>query len=144
MVDQRSRSTGRSHSKHGRIPNGKVVRPASQVPIQLSKSASRSLEALMNCPSSHAASRARLDRPCSTETRSILLAASFQIAIISKRVSQKVQTRPFFHRSTTRVLFPVLISNWNFPFQPRLDKLYRLQSHLSRPRHKVVGRSAPA
>src|ERR1035437_8551049 len=76
------------------IPNGKVVRPAFQVPIQLSNQSRDRLEALMAVRHVVQLLPLPLDRLLRRIHVQVLLVAPLQIAIIPKCVSQKVQTRP--------------------------------------------------
>src|SRR6267154_5195301 len=76
---------------HG-VPDGKVVRPASQMPIQLSNQNRNRLETLMTVGHLVQLLPLPLDRFLRRKHIQIFPSASFQIAIIPKRVSQKVQT----------------------------------------------------
>jgi hypothetical protein len=107
------------------IPEGEVVRPALQVPIQLSNQVRDRLEALMTVGHLAHFIPFPLDRFLRRKHIQIPLMASFQIAIIPKRVSQKVQTRPFIPQVHHARLFR-LISNWNFPSS--LDSIYPMTS----------------
>jgi hypothetical protein len=89
------------------IPKGKVVRPAFPVPIQLSNQDRDRLEALMTVSHLVQLLSFSLDRFLRRKHIQIFPSASFQIAVVPKRVSQKVQTRPFFPQVHHPCLFPV-------------------------------------
>src|SRR6266850_4598653 len=76
------------------VPEREVVRPASQVPIQLSNQSRDRLETLMTVGHLMQLLSFSLDRFVRRKHIQVPLMASFQIAIIPKRVAQKIQTRP--------------------------------------------------
>jgi hypothetical protein len=98
----------------GGIPEGKVVRPSFQVPIQLPNQDRNWLMALMTVR--HFVKFLPFPLDCLTRRKYIQVfpIASFQIAVVPKCVAQKIRTCPSSRRSTTRV-FSRLISSWNFP-----------------------------
>src|SRR5690349_7270506 len=119
MLDQASCQVPIKLAKHaGGIPETEVVRPPSQVPIQL-----------LPFP---------LDGFLRRKHIQIFATAAFSVAIPSKCVSQKVQTRSLLPQIHYPRLFPVDLQ-LELAFQPRLDKLDRLRSHLLRQRHKIIG-----
>src|SRR5579864_2362996 len=89
------------------IPEGEVVRPTFPVPIQLSNQSRDRLEALMTIGHLMQLLSFPLDRFVRRKHIQVPLRASFQIAIIAKRVSQKVQTRPWLPQVHHSRLFPV-------------------------------------
>src|SRR3954470_18788151 len=91
----------------GGVPDGKVVHPAFQVPIQLSNHDRDGLMALMTVRHLMQLLPLSLDRFPRRKYIQVLPIASFQIAVIPKRISQKVQTRPFFSQVHHPRLFPV-------------------------------------
>jgi hypothetical protein len=99
------------------VPNGKVVRPPFQVPIQLANQCRDRLEALMTVRHFVQLLPLPLDRLLRRKHIQVLLVAPFQIAIIPKRVSQKVQARSFFPQVHHPRLFPVDLQ-LELPFQP--------------------------
>src|ERR1017187_559894 len=96
------------------VPNGKIVRPPFQVPIQLANQARDRLEALITVRHLVQLLPLPLDRLFRRKHIQVLLVAPFQIAIIPKRVSQKVQARSL---SQLR----------NFLRRPRLFHRFRLR-----------------
>ena len=76
------------------VPNGKVVRPSSQVPIQLSNQDRDGLKTLMTVRHFVQLLLLPLDRLLRRKHIQILPIASFQIAIVPKRVAQKVSDSP--------------------------------------------------
>src|ERR1700722_8770989 len=84
------------------IPKGKVVRPPFQVSIQLSNQIRDRLKTLMTV--GHLAQLVPFSLDCFLRRKHIqeFSVASFPVAIVPKRVSQKVQTAPSSRRSTTR------------------------------------------
>ncbi len=117
------------------IPEGKVVRPTFQVPIQLSNQDWNRLEAPVTIGHLVQLRPLPLDGFLRREHIQVFLAASFPIAVVSKRVSQKVQTGPFLSQIHHSRLFPVDLQ-LELSFQPRFDKLDGLRSHLFRQRHE--------
>src|ERR1035438_9588176 len=95
------------------IPNGKVVRPSFQVPIQLSNQARDRFETLMTVRHLVQLLPLPLDRLLRRKQIQVLLIASFQIAIIPKRVSQKVQACSLFPRSEERRVGKEWRSRWS-------------------------------
>src|ERR1700738_1215593 len=89
------------------IPEGEVVRPAFQVPIQLSDQSRNRLVALMTVGHLAQLLSFSLDRFIRRKHNQIILMASFSLAIIPKRVSQKVQIRPWLPQVHHSRLFPV-------------------------------------
>src|ERR1700676_2029813 len=76
------------------VPEREVVRPAFQVPIQLSNQSRDWLEALMTVGHLMQLLSFSLDRFVRRKHIQVFPSASFQIAVVPKRVSQKVQTPP--------------------------------------------------
>src|ERR1035438_9113352 len=97
------------------VPNGKVVRPPFQVPIQLSNQARDRLKALMTVRPLVQLLPLPLDRLFRRKHIQVLLVAPFQIAIIPKRVSHESSGSPLLPSSPPPASFPGLISRWNFP-----------------------------
>src|ERR1039458_6485095 len=91
------------------VPNGKVVRPPLQVPIQLPNQCQDRLKALMTVRHLVQLLPLPLDSLFRRKHIQVLLIAPFQIAIIPKRVSRKFRLAPSTLKSTTRV-FSRLIS----------------------------------
>src|SRR5215467_1483409 len=118
------------------IPKGEVVHPALQMPIQLSNQDRNRLMTLMTVCHFAQLLPLALNRLIRRDHIQIFPITSFQIAVVPKRVSQKVQTCPFFPQVHHPRLFPIDLQ-LEFAFQPRLDKLDGFRSHLFRQRHKV-------
>src|ERR1700730_10414061 len=89
------------------IPEGEVVRPAFQVPIQLSNQSRDRLETLMTVGHLMQLLSFSSDRFVRRKHIQVPLMAAFLIAIIAKRVSQKVQARPRLPKVHHSRLFPV-------------------------------------
>jgi hypothetical protein len=91
----------------GRVSEGKVIDPAFQMPIQLSDERRNRLKTLMTV--SHLVQLLPLppDRLLRRKHIQVFLCASFQIAILPKRVSQKVQARPWFPQIHNPGLVPI-------------------------------------
>src|SRR6266581_5681493 len=120
------------------ISQGEVVRPSSQVPIQLSNQNRNWLKTLMTVGHLVQLLPLPLDRLLRRKHIQVFPVASFSIAIVSKRVSQKVQTRPFLPQIHHSRLFPVDLQ-LELPFQPRFDELDGGRAHLFRQRHEIIG-----
>src|SRR5712675_3032207 len=90
-----------------RVPEGEVVRPAFQVPIQLSNQNRDRLETLMTVGHFVQLLPLPLDRLLRRKHIQISPPASFQITVVPKRVPQKVQTRPFVPQIHHSRLFPI-------------------------------------
>src|SRR6266852_8336420 len=120
------------------IPQGKVVRPTCQVPIQLSNQDRYRLEALVTVRHLMQLRPFPLDGFLRRKHIQVFLAASFPVAVVPKRVSQKVQTGSFLPQVHHSRLFPVDLQ-LELPFQPRFDELDGFRSHLFRQRHKIIG-----
>src|SRR5258708_6052257 len=104
------------------VPDGKIVRPPFQVPIQLSNQGWDRLETLMTVGHFVQFLPLSLDRLLRRIHIQVFACASFQIAVVPKRVSQKVQTRSLFPQIHHSRLFPVDLQ-LELSFQPRLVDL---------------------
>src|SRR5258708_235327 len=120
------------------VPDGKIVRPPLQVPIQLSNQGGDRLETLMTVRHLVQFLPLPLDRLLRRIHVQVFASASFQIAVVPKRVSQKVQTRSLFPQIHHSRLLPVDLQ-LELSLQPRFDKLNGFRSHLFRQRHKIIG-----
>src|ERR1044071_2256706 len=139
MLDQASCQVPIKLAKHaGGIPETEVVRPPSQVPIQLLHQPRDRLKALTRTRHLMQLLPFPLDGFLRRKDIQIFATAAFSVAIPSKCVSQKVQTRSLLPQIHYPRLFPVDLQ-LELAFQPRLDKLDRLRSHLLRQRHKIIG-----
>src|ERR1051325_2155332 len=139
MLDQASCQVPIKLAKHaGGIPETEVVRPPSQVPIQLLHQPRDRLKALTRTRHLMQLLPFPLDGFLRRKHIQIFATAAFSVAIPSKCVSQKVQTRSLLPQIHYPRLFPVVLQ-LELAFQPRLDKLDRLRSHLLRQRHKIIG-----
>src|ERR1043166_8315525 len=139
MRDQASCQVPIKLAKHaGGIPETEVVRPPSQVPIQLLHQPRDRLKALTRTRHLMQLLPFPLDGFLRRKHIQIFATAAFSVAIPSKCVSQKVQTRSLLPQIHYPRLFPVDLQ-LELAFQPRLDKLDRLRSHLLRQRHKIIG-----
>src|SRR6267154_628335 len=78
---------------HG-VPDGKVVRPSFQMPIQLSNQHRNRLKALMTVSHFVQLLPLPLDRLFRRKHIQVLPVAALPVAIVPKRVSQKVQACP--------------------------------------------------
>src|SRR5579872_288262 len=106
----------------GGVAKREVVHPTSQMPIQLANQDGDRLEALTTPGHLMQLFPLSLDRLPRREHVQVLPIPAFPIPVIPKRVSQKVQTRPFLPQVHHPRLFPVDLQ-LEFPFQPRFDEL---------------------
>src|SRR6266568_2105002 len=122
---------------HPRISIAKVVCPSSQVQVHLldkprqrlkTHPAARHLSQLCPFP------RQRLRRRAHVQ---VFPPAPFQVQVVPKRVSQKVQARSFFLQVHHPRLLPVDLQS-----HPGLyllfDPLFKLRTHIARQHHKVI------
>ena len=93
-VDGPERSA-RCHSRRWRVPEGKVVHPTLQMPVQLSDPYRDWLMALMTVCHFAQLLPLALDRLIRRDHIQVFPITSFQIAVVPKRVAQKVQTCSF-------------------------------------------------
>src|SRR6516162_5823056 len=113
------------------IPEGKVVHPSFQVPIQLSNQDRDRLMALTTIRHLMQLLPFPLDRLSRREYVQVFSIASFQITVIPERITQKVKTRALLPQVHHPRLFPIDLQ-LEFSFQPRFDELDGFRSHLFR------------
>src|SRR5260370_23656059 len=121
---------------HG-VPKGKVVRPSLQVSIQLSNQDRDRLEALMTIGDLVQLLPLSLDRLLRRKHIQVVPVSPFAVAVVPKRVSQKVQTGSLLPQVHPPRLIPIDLQ-LELAFQSRFDELDALRSHLFRQRHKIV------
>src|SRR5260370_364600 len=121
---------------HG-VPKGKVVRPSLQVSIQLSNQDRDRLEALMTIGHLVQLLPLSLDRLLRRKHIQVVPVSPFAVAVVPKRVSQKVQTGSLLPQVHHPRLIPIDLQ-LELAFQSRFDELDALRSHLFRQRHKIV------
>src|ERR1017187_1167938 len=107
------------------VPNGKVVRPPFQVPIQLSNQARDRLEALVTIRHFVQLLPLPLDRLFDGIIFRYFWSRPFRSRSYRNVYPRKSRLAPSSLKSTTRV-FSRLISNWNFPSSR--DSMYSIVS----------------
>ena len=122
----------------GGVAERKVIHPAFQMPIQLANQDWNRLETLTTLGHLVQLFPLPLDRLPRRKHIQIFPVPAFPVAVVPKRVAQKVQTCPFFPQVHHPRLFPIDLQ-LEFPFQPRFDVLDGFRSHLFRQHHKIVG-----
>ena len=105
----------------GWVSEGEVVYPTSEMPIQFPNQDRDRLVALMTTRHFVQLLPFPPERLLRRKHVQVLPVTTFPIPVISKRVPQKVQTRPFFPQVHYPRLVPVDLQ-LEFPFQPRLDR----------------------
>src|SRR6266581_9305446 len=78
------------------VPQGKVVRPSLQMPVQLPDQGRNRLKALTTIRHLMQLPPLLPDRLLRREHIQVFPIASFAVAVVPERVSQKVQARPLF------------------------------------------------
>src|SRR5712691_471287 len=122
---------------HSRISIPKVVCPSSQVQVQLLDQPRQRLEThptARHLSQLRPLSRQRLRRRANIQ---VFPPAPFQVQVVPKRVSQKVQARSFFLQVHHPRLLPVDLQS-HPGFYLFFDPLFKLRAYIARQHHKVI------
>jgi hypothetical protein len=122
----------------GWVPEGEVVYPTSEMPIQFPNQDRDRLVALMTTRHFVQLFPFPPERLLRRKHVQVLPMTSFQIVVVPKRKPQKIQTRALFPQVHHPRLFPIDLQ-LEFTFQPRFDELDGFRSHLFGQRDEIIG-----